>query len=244
MERRGRGSGGGERGRGLEDQRWVKSVQSEQSKDKIISYRPSSKIKESNLTREGLLGDALQLVPPFLLLPKHQELQFDIRRKLSPECNESWDRLAREGSTHWSLRFLGMESRVSEEPIRISLLLPVNKHRHVPGKNTNRSTRSKPLTVSQQPADITQRARAEEGAVARNQGWTGHLAYRASSRVKSARVALRSIGKKLKCLEVEAATCAKLTDLFGAGYTSPAAAGAPGDERGGLDNDERVEADM
>ncbi|CAB1446434.1 unnamed protein product [Pleuronectes platessa] len=51
-------------------------------------------------------------------------------------------------------------------------------------------------------------------------------------------------GKKLKSLEVEAAKCAKLTDLFGAGFTSPAAAGAPGDERGGLDNDERVEADM
>ncbi|CAB1441707.1 unnamed protein product [Pleuronectes platessa] len=50
--------------------------------------------------------------------------------------------------------------------------------------------------------------------------------------------------KKLKSLEVEAATCGKLTDLFGAGFTSPAAAGAPGDERGGLDNDERVEADM
>ncbi|CAB1449192.1 unnamed protein product [Pleuronectes platessa] len=50
--------------------------------------------------------------------------------------------------------------------------------------------------------------------------------------------------KKLKSLEVEAAKCAKLTDLFGAGFTSPAAAGAPGDERGGLDNDERVEADM
>ncbi|CAB1450031.1 unnamed protein product [Pleuronectes platessa] len=44
--------------------------------------------------------------------------------------------------------------------------------------------------------------------------------------------------------EVEAAKCAKLTDLFGAGFTSPAAAGAPGDERGGLDSDERVEADM
>ncbi|CAB1425586.1 unnamed protein product, partial [Pleuronectes platessa] len=41
-----------------------------------------------------------------------------------------------------------------------------------------------------------------------------------------------------------AAKCAKLTDLFGAGFTSPAAAGAPGDERGGLDHDERVEADM
>ncbi|CAB1441392.1 unnamed protein product [Pleuronectes platessa] len=50
--------------------------------------------------------------------------------------------------------------------------------------------------------------------------------------------------KKLKCLEVEAAKCGKLTDLFGAGFTSPAAAGAPGDERGGLDNDERVEANM
>ncbi|CAB1447699.1 unnamed protein product [Pleuronectes platessa] len=50
--------------------------------------------------------------------------------------------------------------------------------------------------------------------------------------------------EKLKSLEVEAATFAKLTDLFGAGFTSPAAAGAPGDERGGLDNDERVEADM
>ncbi|CAB1459108.1 unnamed protein product [Pleuronectes platessa] len=50
--------------------------------------------------------------------------------------------------------------------------------------------------------------------------------------------------KKPKSLEVEAAKCAKLTDLFGAGFTSPAAAGAPGDERGGLDNDERVEADM
>ncbi|CAB1447212.1 unnamed protein product [Pleuronectes platessa] len=50
--------------------------------------------------------------------------------------------------------------------------------------------------------------------------------------------------KKLKSLEVEAAKCAKLTDLFGAGFTSPAAAGAPGDERVGLDNDERVEADM
>ncbi|CAB1433017.1 unnamed protein product [Pleuronectes platessa] len=48
--------------------------------------------------------------------------------------------------------------------------------------------------------------------------------------------------KKLKSLEVEAAKCAKLTDLFGAGFTSPAA--APGDERGGLDKDERVEADM
>ena len=58
-------------------------------------------------------------------------------------------------------------------------------------------------------------------------------------------MALRSIGKKkLKSLEVEAAKCAKLTDLFGAGFTSPEAAGAPGDERGGLDNDERVEADM
>ncbi|CAB1423109.1 unnamed protein product [Pleuronectes platessa] len=45
-------------------------------------------------------------------------------------------------------------------------------------------------------------------------------------------------------VEEEAATCAKLTDLFGAGFTSPAAAGAPGDERGGLDNDERVEADV
>ncbi|CAB1443759.1 unnamed protein product [Pleuronectes platessa] len=30
----------------------------------------------------------------------------------------------------------------------------------------------------------------------------------------------------------------------GAGFTSAAAAGAPGDERGGLDNDERVEADV
>ncbi|CAB1414053.1 unnamed protein product [Pleuronectes platessa] len=60
--------------------------------------------------------------------------------------------------------------------------------------------------------------------------------------VKNAWVALRSIGKK--SLEVEAAKCAKLTDVFGAGFTSPAAAGAPGDERGGLDNDERVEADM
>ena len=52
--------------------------------------------------------------------------------------------------------------------------------------------------------------------------------------------------KKLKSLEVEAAKCAKLTDLFGAGVTTPAAAGAaaPGDERGGLDDDERVEADM
>ncbi|CAB1447284.1 unnamed protein product [Pleuronectes platessa] len=49
--------------------------------------------------------------------------------------------------------------------------------------------------------------------------------------------------KKLKSLWVEAAKCAKLTDLFGAGFTSPAA-GAPGDERGGLDHDERVEADM
>ena len=45
--------------KGLEDQRWVKNVQSEQSKDGIISYRPSSKIKEFNLTSEGLLGDAL-----------------------------------------------------------------------------------------------------------------------------------------------------------------------------------------
>ena len=44
--------------------------------------------------------------------------------------------------------------------------------------------------------------------------------------------------KKLKSLEVEAAKCAKLTDLFGAGVTTP------GDERGGLDDDERVEADM
>ncbi|CAB1436159.1 unnamed protein product [Pleuronectes platessa] len=35
--------------------------------------------------------------------------------------------------------------------------------------------------------------------------------------------------KKLKSLWVEAAKCAKLTDLFGAGFTSPAAAGAPGD---------------
>ncbi|CAB1433622.1 unnamed protein product [Pleuronectes platessa] len=51
-------------------------------------------------------------------------------------------------------------------------------------------------------------------------------------------------GKKPKSLEVEAAKCAKLTDLFGAGFTGPAAAGAPGDERGGLDHDERVEAGM
>ncbi|CAB1419012.1 unnamed protein product [Pleuronectes platessa] len=68
---------------------------------------------------------------------------------------------------------------------------------------------------------------------------------REKTRVKNARVALRSNGeKKLKSLEVEAAKCAKLTELFGAGFTSPAAAGAPGDERGGLDNDERVEAHM
>ncbi|CAB1460485.1 unnamed protein product [Pleuronectes platessa] len=50
--------------------------------------------------------------------------------------------------------------------------------------------------------------------------------------------------QKLKSPEVEAAKCGKLTDLFGAGFTSQAAAGAPGDERGGLDNDERVEADV
>ncbi|CAB1414531.1 unnamed protein product [Pleuronectes platessa] len=131
------------------------------------------------------------------------------------------------------------------------------------------------------------------------EGWTGHLAYRASSRwavdpihgltgsespdsavnhntnqggagprsifggesrdglllrqklkmdiiksKKRPRGAEKHREKKPKSLEVEAATCAKLTDLFGAGFTSPAAAGAPGDERGGLDNDERVEADM
>ncbi|KAL7399955.1 hypothetical protein ABVT39_004297 [Epinephelus coioides] len=65
--------------------------------------------------------------------------------------------------------------------------------------------------------------------------------------------------KKLKSLEVEAAKCAKLTDLFGAVVTTPAAAGAaPGDERGGpgqtqqrepvvilsMTDDERVDADM
>ena len=47
-------------------------------------------------------------------------------------------------------------------------------------------------------------------------------------------MALRSIEKKnLKSLEVEVAKCAKLT------YLVP-----PGDEQGGLDEDERVEADM
>ncbi|CAB1459589.1 unnamed protein product [Pleuronectes platessa] len=62
-------------------------------------------------------------------------------------------------------------------------------------------------------------------------------------RVKSARVALRSIGKKPKSLEVEAATCAKLTTYLVPG--SPAQQQqVRGDERGGLDNDERVEADM
>ncbi|CAB1433171.1 unnamed protein product [Pleuronectes platessa] len=83
------------------------------------------------------------------------------------------------------------------------------------------------------------------GLTAGGQGWTGHLAYRASSRwaVDPMWAGLHR-EKKPKSLEVEAAKCAKLTDLFGAGFTSPAAAGAPGDERGGLDNDERVEADM
>ncbi|KAJ4928749.1 hypothetical protein JOQ06_004375 [Pogonophryne albipinna] len=37
--------------------------------------------------------------------------------------------------------------------------------------------------------------------------------------------------KKLKSLEVEAAKYSKLTDLFGAGVTTPAGAAAPGDER-------------
>ncbi|CAL8366268.1 unnamed protein product [Boreogadus saida] len=37
--------------------------------------------------------------------------------------------------------------------------------------------------------------------------------------------------KKLKSLEVEAAKCSKLTDLFGAGVTTPACAAAPEDER-------------
>ncbi|CAL8291193.1 unnamed protein product [Boreogadus saida] len=36
--------------------------------------------------------------------------------------------------------------------------------------------------------------------------------------------------KKLKSLEVEAAKCSKLTDLFGAGVTTPACAAAPEDE--------------
>lgn len=45
--------------------------------------------------------------------------------------------------------------------------------------------------------------------------------------------------KKLKSLEVEAAKCSKLTDLFGAGVTTPAGAAALGD-----DDDERVEADV
>ncbi|CAB1427953.1 unnamed protein product, partial [Pleuronectes platessa] len=135
-----------------------------------------------------------------------------------------------------------------------------------------------------------------EATLNHDQGWTGHLAYRASSRwavdpmwaglswadsavnhntnqggagphsilggesrdglllrqkLKMDNKSKKRPGgaekhreKKPKSLEVEAATCAKLTDLFGAGFTSPAAAGAPGDERGGLDNDERVEADM
>lgn len=43
---------------------------------------------------------------------------------------------------------------------------------------------------------------------------------------------------------MEAAKCSKLTDLFGAGVTTPAGAAALGDERRGLDDDERVEADM
>ncbi|CAB1440111.1 unnamed protein product, partial [Pleuronectes platessa] len=58
------------------------------------------------------------------------------------------------------------------------------------------------------------------------------------------RISLKTGLRSVDSLEVEAAKCAKLTDLFGAGFTSPAAAGAPGDERGGLDNDERVEADV
>ncbi|CAL8279623.1 unnamed protein product [Arctogadus glacialis] len=37
--------------------------------------------------------------------------------------------------------------------------------------------------------------------------------------------------KKLKSLEVEAAKCSKLTDLFGAGVNTPACAAAPEDER-------------
>lgn len=37
--------------------------------------------------------------------------------------------------------------------------------------------------------------------------------------------------KKLKSLEVEAAKCSKLTDLFGAWVTTPAGAAASGDER-------------
>ncbi|KAL7398423.1 hypothetical protein ABVT39_009619, partial [Epinephelus coioides] len=63
--------------------------------------------------------------------------------------------------------------------------------------------------------------------------------------------------KKLNSLKVEAAKCAKLTDLFGAVVTTPAGA-LLGDERGGpgqtqqwdpvvilsVTNDERVEADM
>ena len=53
--------------------------------------------------------------------------------------------------------------------------------------------------------------------------------------------------KKLKSLEVEASKCAKLTDLFGVETTNPPAAtgaAAPGDEGGGPNDDERVEADM
>ncbi|CAL8238027.1 unnamed protein product, partial [Boreogadus saida] len=101
----------------------------------------------------------------------------------------------------------------------------------------------------------------------RIQGWTGHLAYRASSRIsrptpplnngkmseKKLHIFIASHGmgrelkmenrkkrpggaekmrlKKLKSLEVEAAKCSKLTDLFGAGVTTPACAAAPEDER-------------
>ena len=48
--------------------------------------------------------------------------------------------------------------------------------------------------------------------------------------------------KKLKSIEVKAAKCAKLTDLFGA-VTTPAAAGvSPGDKRGGPGPSQQTDA--
>ena len=53
--------------------------------------------------------------------------------------------------------------------------------------------------------------------------------------------------KNLNSLDLEASKNAKLIDLFGAGTANPptaTGAAAPGDEGGGPNDDERVEADM
>ncbi|KAI9520661.1 hypothetical protein NQZ68_015581, partial [Dissostichus eleginoides] len=66
--------------------------------------------------------------------------------------------------------------------------------------------------------------------------WAG-VAGRAAAELKMDKRKKRPGGaeklrlKKLKSLEVEAAKYSKLTDLFGAGVTTPAGAAAPGDER-------------